>query len=171
MCSCVCVQALIQFVQLTSSWSSWSVWVSSSSMLRVETGAGWSPPTWHSWSQSTSHNWTNKHIELESESETCEMSLLYDWCQCFCTPRSVKGLHVNFFPASKPSPLMVLSMVLGHHFPNLFGFTDTDVRGIFPCKEKILVETIKESGYMHIQATKPDTVGKDLKIFVAFNFV
>uniref|UniRef100_A0A3P8WPY6 Epoxide hydrolase n=1 Tax=Cynoglossus semilaevis TaxID=244447 RepID=A0A3P8WPY6_CYNSE len=77
-------------------------------------------------------------------------------------PKSVKGLHVNFFPASKPSPLMVLSMVLGQHFPNLFGFTDTDVRGIFPCKEKILVETIKESGYMHIQATKPDTVGRGL---------
>ncbi|TMS12363.1 Epoxide hydrolase 1 [Larimichthys crocea] len=37
-----------------------------------------------------------------------------------------------------------------------------DIKGLFPCMEKMVVESIKESGYMHIQATKPDTVGRGL---------
>lgn len=77
-------------------------------------------------------------------------------------PRTVKGLHVNFAPPSKPGLPIVLSIMLGRRFPQLFGFTDLDIQRLFPCTEKLVVEPIKESGYMHIQATKPDTVGKDL---------
>ncbi|XP_074541865.1 epoxide hydrolase 1 [Halichoeres trimaculatus] len=77
-------------------------------------------------------------------------------------PKLVKGLHVNFAPPSKPGLLMALSLMLGRHFPKLFGFTDLDVQRIFPCMEKLVVESVKESGYMHIQATKPDTVGRGL---------
>ena len=69
---------------------------------------------------------------------------------------------MNFAPPSKPSLSMVLSIMLGRFFPKLFGFTDMDIQRLYPCMEKLLVESIKESGYMHIQATKPDTVGKDL---------
>lgn len=68
---------------------------------------------------------------------------------------------MNFAPLSKFSLPIVLSIMLGRHFPKLFGFTDMDVEHLFPCMEKLVVERIKESGYMHIQATKPDTVGKD----------
>lgn len=50
-------------------------------------------------------------------------------------------------------------MLLGRYFPKLFGFTDHDVKRIFPIVQKLLVSTLKESGYMHIQATKPDTAG------------
>lgn len=69
---------------------------------------------------------------------------------------------MNFAPPSKPGLLMTLSIMLGRRFPKPFGFTDMDIKGLFPCMEKMVVESIKESGYMHIQATKPDTVGKDL---------
>ncbi|KAM6992683.1 epoxide hydrolase 1 [Tautogolabrus adspersus] len=77
-------------------------------------------------------------------------------------PNTVKGLHVNFAPPSKPGLPMALSIMLGRRFPKLFGFTDLDVQRLFPCVEKLVVESIKESGYMHIQATKPDTVGRGL---------
>ncbi|XP_051501458.1 epoxide hydrolase 1 [Myxocyprinus asiaticus] len=74
-------------------------------------------------------------------------------------PNTVKGLHVNFAPPAKPGLLMVLSILLGQRFPKLFGFTDHDVKRLFPCMEKVVVDAVKESGYMHIQSTKPDTVG------------
>ncbi|XP_058470235.1 epoxide hydrolase 1 [Solea solea] len=77
-------------------------------------------------------------------------------------PQTVKGLHVNFAPITKPSIQTILSMMFGRYFPNLFGFNDMDVKGVFPCKEKMFVNVIRESGYMHIQATKPDTVGRGL---------
>ncbi|XP_056284922.1 epoxide hydrolase 1-like [Pseudoliparis swirei] len=77
-------------------------------------------------------------------------------------PGIVKGLHVNFAPPSKPGLRVALSVMLGRRFPKMFGFTDTDVQRLFPCTEKLVVESIKESGYMHIQATKPDTVGRGL---------
>lgn len=85
----------------------------------------------------------------------------------FFAPRTVKGLHMNFAPPSKPGLSMALSMMLGRHFPKLFGFTDFDIQRLFPCMEKLVVEFIKETGYMHIQATKPDTVGKNLEKMVS----
>lgn len=63
---------------------------------------------------------------------------------------------------SKFGVSMISSILLGRRFPKLFGFTDVDVQRLYPATQKMLVETIKESGYMHIQATKPDTVGTDL---------
>ncbi|CAN9507555.1 unnamed protein product [Ophioblennius macclurei] len=77
-------------------------------------------------------------------------------------PKNVKGLHVNFAPPSKPSLAMTLSILLGRRFPKLFGFTDMDTERLYPCMDKLVVESIKETGYMHIQATKPDTVGRGL---------
>ncbi|XP_067337168.1 epoxide hydrolase 1 isoform X1 [Channa argus] len=77
-------------------------------------------------------------------------------------PKSVKGLHLNFAPPSKHSLSMFLSIVLGRYFPKLFGFTHMDVQQLYPCMEKLAVEPLKESGYLHIQATKPDTVGRGL---------
>ncbi|XP_037541171.1 epoxide hydrolase 1 [Nematolebias whitei] len=77
-------------------------------------------------------------------------------------PKTIKGLHVNFAPPSKPGLSMALSIMFGHHFPKLFGFTELDVGRIYPCMEKLVVESIKETGYLHIQATKPDTVGRGL---------
>lgn len=77
-----------------------------------------------------------------------------------CYFRIVKGLHVNFAPPVKPRLTIILSMLLGRYFPRLFGFTHHDVKRIFPFKQKLVVNAVKETGYMHIQATKPDTAGK-----------
>ncbi|XP_056150438.1 epoxide hydrolase 1 [Lampris incognitus] len=77
-------------------------------------------------------------------------------------PKTVKGLHLNFAPPSKPGLSMMLSLILGRHFPKLFGLTNMDIQRLYPRMEKLVVESIKESGYMHIQATKPDTVGRGL---------
>lgn len=75
--------------------------------------------------------------------------------------RIVKALHVNFAPPSKPGLVITLSILLGRHFPKLFGFTNVDLERLYPCMQKLFVESIKESGYMHIQATKPDTAGEN----------
>ncbi|KAA0708436.1 Epoxide hydrolase 1 [Triplophysa tibetana] len=75
---------------------------------------------------------------------------------------TVKGLHVNFAPPDKPSLPMVLSLLLGRQFPKLFGFTEHDVKRLFPCIQKLVVDSLRETGYMHIQSTKPDTVGRGL---------
>lgn len=54
----------------------------------------------------------------------------------------------------------ILSILLGQYFPGLFGFQAEDTQQIFPFKKKMLNRILLESGYLHIQATKPDTVGK-----------
>ncbi|XP_067239238.1 epoxide hydrolase 1 [Chanodichthys erythropterus] len=77
-------------------------------------------------------------------------------------PNAVKGLHVNFAPPAKPGLVMVLSILFGQRFPKLFGFTEHDVKRLFPCMEKLVVDAVKETGYMHIQSTKPDTAGRGL---------
>uniref|UniRef100_A0A3P9K186 microsomal epoxide hydrolase n=1 Tax=Oryzias latipes TaxID=8090 RepID=A0A3P9K186_ORYLA len=77
-------------------------------------------------------------------------------------PGSVRGLHLSFAPPSKPGLLVALSLMFGRLFPTLFGFTEADRRLLYPCTEKLLLESMKESGYLHIQATKPDTAGRAL---------
>nr|XP_057901861.1 epoxide hydrolase 1 isoform X2 [Doryrhamphus excisus] len=77
-------------------------------------------------------------------------------------PKIVKGLHINFAAAAKPGLIVTSSILLGRLFPNLFGFTSLDLERIYPCIQKLFVELIKETGYMHIQSTKPDTAGRGL---------
>ncbi|XP_036758106.2 epoxide hydrolase 1 isoform X4 [Manis pentadactyla] len=86
-----------------------------------------------------------------------------DWGSLICTniaqlvPSHVKGLHLNM--AFIIRNFYILTLALGRHFPRLFGFTKRDVELLYPVKEKIFYSTLRESGYMHIQCTKPDTVG------------
>lgn len=56
----------------------------------------------------------------------------------------------------------LLSLILGPYLPSLVGFTREDVRRLFPFFEKNVWQMLRESGYMHIQATKPDTAGGDV---------
>uniref|UniRef100_A0A8C6WE69 Epoxide hydrolase n=1 Tax=Neogobius melanostomus TaxID=47308 RepID=A0A8C6WE69_9GOBI len=77
-------------------------------------------------------------------------------------PKTVTGLHINFAPPSKPGLLVTLSILLGKTFPKLFGFTAMDLERLYPAVQHLLAEPLLESGYMHIQATKPDTVGRAL---------
>lgn len=73
---------------------------------------------------------------------------------------AVKGLHINFAPPAQGSLLMGLSLLFGRRFPKLFGFTEHDVKRLFPCMDKLVLDALRETGYMHIQATKPDTAGQ-----------
>lgn len=57
----------------------------------------------------------------------------------------------NFYP---------LTLFLGRHFSGLFGYTERDMELLHPVKEKVFFSIMRESGYLHIQATKPDTVGE-----------
>uniref|UniRef100_A0A8C5PS47 microsomal epoxide hydrolase n=1 Tax=Leptobrachium leishanense TaxID=445787 RepID=A0A8C5PS47_9ANUR len=90
-----------------------------------------------------------------------------DWGSIICTnlsqiaPSSVKGLHLNMVPASGPKTQtpMLLSILFGQRFPGLFGFQEEDVKRLFPFLSKVFYHIVKESGYMHLQATKPDTAG------------
>lgn len=69
------------------------------------------------------------------------------------------GLHVNMIAARAGSTRTILSLIIGRYLPFLVGFTREDVRRLYPYMQKNVYEILKESGYMHIQATKPDTAG------------
>lgn len=56
--------------------------------------------------------------------------------------------------------LYPLTPLLGERFGRFLGYTEKDIELLYPYKEKVFYSTMRESGYMHIQATKPDTVGK-----------
>ncbi|KAM9847397.1 LOW QUALITY PROTEIN: epoxide hydrolase 1 [Aulostomus maculatus] len=73
-------------------------------------------------------------------------------------PQCVRGLHLNMFMSRKGFKVM-LSLLIGPYLPFLVGLSREDVRRLFPFFEKNVWDILKESGYFHIQATKPDTAG------------
>ncbi|XP_030893744.1 epoxide hydrolase 1 isoform X2 [Leptonychotes weddellii] len=85
-----------------------------------------------------------------------------DWGSLICTnmaqmvPSHVKGLHLNMAFVLNPG---TLTLLLGRRFPRFFGYTQRDIELLYPFKEKVFYSLMRESGYMHIQGTKPDTVG------------
>ncbi|KAJ8361485.1 hypothetical protein SKAU_G00180100 [Synaphobranchus kaupii] len=74
-------------------------------------------------------------------------------------PDCVKGLHLNMVFVSRGGLGMLVSLIIGPYLPFLVGFTREDVRRLFPYMERNVYEMLRESGYLHIQATKPDTAG------------
>lgn len=71
-------------------------------------------------------------------------------------PEKVIGLHSNFCVIH--SALAYVKVFLGGFFPSLV--IDDKVRDkVYPMVDKVKY-LFKEAGYMHIQATKPDTIGK-----------
>uniref|UniRef100_A0A8C9TJA7 Epoxide hydrolase n=1 Tax=Scleropages formosus TaxID=113540 RepID=A0A8C9TJA7_SCLFO len=74
-------------------------------------------------------------------------------------PECVRGLHLNFCMARRRGLSMMLSLMIGPYLPFLVGFTREDVKRLFPFMERNVYELLRETGYMHIQATKPDTAG------------
>ncbi|KAM3606452.1 uncharacterized protein V6R79_016480 [Siganus canaliculatus] len=73
-------------------------------------------------------------------------------------PQCVKGLHLNMVMSTRGFKVL-LSLIIGPYLPFLVGLSREDVRRLFPYFEKNVWHLLKESGYMHIQATKPDTAG------------
>ncbi|KAF1585338.1 UNVERIFIED_CONTAM: Epoxide hydrolase 1, partial [Eudyptes robustus] len=73
-------------------------------------------------------------------------------------PESLIGVHINMV-MSNNKPVNLLKQILGSYYPSLF-FEDPHFSD-FSFKNQFFF-IVKESGYMHIQATKPDTVGVSL---------
>lgn len=73
-------------------------------------------------------------------------------------PQCVKGLHLNMFMSRRGFKVW-LSVLIGRYLPFLVGFSREDIHRFYPFFEKNVWEILRESGYFHIQATKPDTVG------------
>lgn len=86
-----------------------------------------------------------------------------DWGALVCTnmaqlvPSHVKGLHLNMALILRNH--YTLTLLLGRRIGALLGYTERDMELLYPFKEKVFYSLVRESGYMHIQATKPDTVG------------
>ncbi|XP_050805987.1 epoxide hydrolase 1-like isoform X2 [Gopherus flavomarginatus] len=77
-------------------------------------------------------------------------------------PKSVKGLHLNFVFIISGGLGRLVSLLLGAYVPWLVGLTREDSRRLYPYLEKNVYELLRETGYLHIQATKPDTAGSGL---------
>ncbi|KTG40212.1 hypothetical protein cypCar_00027486 [Cyprinus carpio] len=79
-------------------------------------------------------------------------------------PECIRGLHLNMVIARTDSLGQLLSLVIGRYLPFLVGFTKEDVRRLYPYMEKNIFDILRETGYLHIQATKPDTAGNTCHI-------
>ncbi|XP_073412347.1 epoxide hydrolase 1-like isoform X3 [Dendrobates tinctorius] len=77
-------------------------------------------------------------------------------------PQSVKGLHLNFVMLPTGGLARLKSLLIGRYLPWLVGLTKEDVRRLYPYMEKNVFRIMRETGYLHIQATKPDTIGSAL---------
>lgn len=73
-------------------------------------------------------------------------------------PERVLGVHLNMIDVEL-GPLALLKLAVGSYFPSLLLGDKAPVKAFpFPFWPKFL-HILQETGYMHIQATKPDTVG------------
>ena len=68
------------------------------------------------------------------------------------------GLHVNFAPPRLNSFAVPLRQLIGAIFPSLI-YTPAEIATL-PSLKEIYTSVLRETGYMHIQATRPDTVGE-----------
>ncbi|GFX05910.1 juvenile hormone epoxide hydrolase 1 [Trichonephila clavipes] len=77
-------------------------------------------------------------------------------------PSRIIGVHVNMY-SSGPKSWDIFKAMAVAYFPSLV--SPAEYKGLFPFWERFKT-ILQESGYFHIQATKPDTVGKfPFKIF------
>lgn len=74
-------------------------------------------------------------------------------------PERVLGLHLNMV-AVRLGLIGSIKYAIGYLFPTLFMTPEEHAR-IYPLKN-LALDLLQETGYLHIQATKPDTVGTAL---------
>lgn len=72
-------------------------------------------------------------------------------------PENIIGLHSSI--CSVTSPLQSMKWFIGSYFPSLIGIPKDQEYYLYPISEHIQT-IILETGYAHLHATKPDTVGK-----------
>ena len=75
----------------------------------------------------------------------------------------VIGLHLNMITV--PTGKATLGLMLGSFWPSLL--VPADKTGlVFPLGQKF-IHILQETGYLHLQATKPDTIGNDPNVCYA----
>lgn len=73
-------------------------------------------------------------------------------------PQRLNGLHITM-PIIKFTPYAILKIAIGWILPSfVFDNPTLDAAKLYPLIDK-LTFLVKETGYFHIQATKPDTIG------------
>jgi pimeloyl-ACP methyl ester carboxylesterase len=77
-------------------------------------------------------------------------------CLAQLAPNNLHGIHLNMLPVAYERSTTMFRAVLGHFFPRL-AFSQPESANY--SLTKLFWTIVKEAGYMHIQATKPDTVG------------
>ena len=83
--------------------------------------------------------------------------------------RNVIGLHLNMVNTLMFTPSLFLKQLIGGIAPSLV-MDPKDAHKVYPFWEKMQY-LLKESGYMHIQATKPDTVGMYSSIMLFYSSI
>lgn len=74
-------------------------------------------------------------------------------------PEHIMGYHSNM--CSVMSPWANVKQFVSSYYPKYFVDDEKHVEYYYPIMNNML-ELLKESGYMHIQSTKPDTIGTAL---------
>lgn len=83
----------------------------------------------------------------------------------------MKGLHLNLVFISRQGLRRMISVMLGAYVPWLVGLTREDIQRMYPFIQKNIYELLRESGYLHIQATKPDTAGNEPSLYCYEHYV
>ncbi|TMW39786.1 hypothetical protein DOY81_015133, partial [Sarcophaga bullata] len=79
-------------------------------------------------------------------------------------PDNVLGYHSNM--CGTMGPIGMLKMILANFMPSLF--FEKQHGGFFKPLGEFFAYLMEESGYMHLQATKPDTIGTALGSLIPF---
>ncbi|CAH1242718.1 EPHX1 [Branchiostoma lanceolatum] len=73
-------------------------------------------------------------------------------------PSAITGLHSNMPIVDTADPGLIIRTMIGSVFPSLVGVKPEEYDRVYPYGSMVMT-LLQETGYMHIQATKPDTVG------------
>ncbi|XP_069937348.1 juvenile hormone epoxide hydrolase 1 isoform X1 [Cherax quadricarinatus] len=76
-------------------------------------------------------------------------------------PQRILGVHVNTFYVSTPGLTFRIKMLLGAFLPAGVVVAKEDQNKLYPLSN-LFSMVLMETGYMHLQATKPDTIGAAL---------
>ncbi|RWS28422.1 epoxide hydrolase 1-like protein, partial [Leptotrombidium deliense] len=78
-------------------------------------------------------------------------------------PENVLGYHTTFLPGLRLNLCGAVKYALTYFIPSIFSdHPQAEMKLLKPFQEKLLFFSIRESGYMHLQSTKPDTIGAAL---------
>ncbi|XP_035659563.1 epoxide hydrolase 1-like [Branchiostoma floridae] len=72
-------------------------------------------------------------------------------------PKVVRGLHLNMYTGNTETSFLI-KLLVGSVFPSLAGLSQADYNKVYPLWDRFLW-ILSETGYLHIQATRPHTIG------------